>query len=901
MTCSKREDIEYFFQKINACNVNKIIQHSYDMCKNCTIPFPESYTKFKSLPVSQYPVFNKYPVQNVQAQLRERERILSHEEQLQKSRLELEEVRTKNMSLQNQTNNAWFKQQMDAIAAEDLQRKQSWNAERVLLEEKIQVQELTRQERLAQLSRLEENTKRFLEEQRLIKEAEMRKINEDLDRRIYKEQMEMQNLVEEEKLRRIELETKHRMDEMNMKREMEKHMKQMNDEVAYQAAQRELELQKKKAAWKWEEKEDNMKRTIEDTQDQNMEHRADNLELQSSLRKKMQLNKLQTEMALDELEHERRIRKLAEEEAKKAKQQIVIQQKQERLVLQEQDRQYQQIIDEENKKKRALQDEQEKLLENKKLQFLNEQKVKDERLKEMQAAKQQLEFDKLLNEKRLMDKKMIEKEQEKVANIINRMEESKKKVDQLERELLQQHLTPSEESSKENIAKPSSPTLIFASPPPNERFTDPPKSVAASLATPLPTMLVLPRESNSPEKPIVSETKPVVQQPQVPLQVQVPKVPRKASFQSTPSSLIHVPDLDIKKMEEASRRQVEERVQKLIAEKERKHKSSVHDASSDDTSVRHTVAVQASVPKKKKLRKHRPSKTEKSSDSFESDLLSDKKSHVRRPATVTTTSYSSRQTSPSLGSRRSPRKYDYKPPATESDARTEITKSETVISTTTPIESDTTSAKLKQSEIIQKKFQDFIARRQSVLGERKKEMEEQKKMSPPHTTSSESDKMQAPPKIAPQIFKDARNSKQEVRIPPAMSADDFSWVLTSTESKDDDDISIGSSISISTVSSLDLNKLEKQATAKPSILTSDTYSLATSTTTSKFDPTTTVIRRPSKKESTISDLSELLSSTSISLTTPLPTDDLNESTDSLFTESEDETASQSTVRKSVPQ
>lgn len=247
---------------MNACNLNKIIYHAYSLSKKSVVVFPERYTTFSALPASQYPIINKYPVQNVDAQLRERERILAHEEELQKSRLELEALKQKNLTLKSNFDNEWYKKQMAAIEAEELQRKQSWNAERLLLEEKIRLQELSRQERFAQITRLEEATKQFLEEQKLIKEAEMRKINEEVERRIYKEQLEMQNMVEEEKLRRIELETKQRLQEMDMKREMEKHMKRMADEVALHATQREIELQKKKEAWKWEEKEYDMKRTV---------------------------------------------------------------------------------------------------------------------------------------------------------------------------------------------------------------------------------------------------------------------------------------------------------------------------------------------------------------------------------------------------------------------------------------------------------------------------------------------------------------------------------------------------------------------------------------------------------------------------------------------------------------
>uniref|UniRef100_UPI001F33F3A1 hypothetical protein n=1 Tax=Vibrio cholerae TaxID=666 RepID=UPI001F33F3A1 len=59
------------------------------------------------------------------------------------------------------------------------------------LEEKIRVQELNREQRLRHIAAMEERARQFIEEQHRVKELEMKKLKEELQRRIYKEQLEL--------------------------------------------------------------------------------------------------------------------------------------------------------------------------------------------------------------------------------------------------------------------------------------------------------------------------------------------------------------------------------------------------------------------------------------------------------------------------------------------------------------------------------------------------------------------------------------------------------------------------------------------------------------------------------------------------------------------------------------
>lgn len=69
-------------------------------------------------------------------------------------------------------------------------------------------------------------------------------------------------MVEEEKLRRIETEAQHRIQEIDLHKDLERHMRQLTEEVTLSSKQREIELQKRKEAWGFEDKERELKKTV---------------------------------------------------------------------------------------------------------------------------------------------------------------------------------------------------------------------------------------------------------------------------------------------------------------------------------------------------------------------------------------------------------------------------------------------------------------------------------------------------------------------------------------------------------------------------------------------------------------------------------------------------------------
>jgi hypothetical protein len=203
----QREDLEFFFQNANPIDVNKVIKLAYTVQKHfekrletqkVTNPVPESvismmdvYAVFVALPESghQYPIpTTNYPQHAINHQLALHTRLLQQEEELLRSRqTALNQQRdTQSTHFSQQLLNEYKKQQQ----VKDKEQQQQWNEQRESLEEKMLNQENTHEDRLSRLEQL--NLEKWMEEQRLIKERELRLIREEVEKKFKEKEREYQ-------------------------------------------------------------------------------------------------------------------------------------------------------------------------------------------------------------------------------------------------------------------------------------------------------------------------------------------------------------------------------------------------------------------------------------------------------------------------------------------------------------------------------------------------------------------------------------------------------------------------------------------------------------------------------------------------------------------------------------
>lgn len=78
---------------------------------------------------------------------------------------------------------------------------------------------MSREQRLRQISAIEESSRRFLEQQEQIREAESKRLQDELDRRTKRDSSELRNMKEKELLKKLEMQANLKLQEMKSMRD----------------------------------------------------------------------------------------------------------------------------------------------------------------------------------------------------------------------------------------------------------------------------------------------------------------------------------------------------------------------------------------------------------------------------------------------------------------------------------------------------------------------------------------------------------------------------------------------------------------------------------------------------------------------------------------------------------
>jgi len=237
-----------FFSKMflshpQTLNLNSVIQASHAY-RTSTLEVPAHLKSFTALPANQYPFFNKYPTLVVDFQIQERERILLSEVELERAKRYHDELNKMNEKLKNE-HELWITKHKAMLDAEEIRKKESWERERRVIEEKIALQNKTREHQINHIELLHANTKKFYDEMELLKEREYAKLREDLERKMLKEQLVLNELAEEQKFKKVQSDLESKYTEAQFKKELDKQIINVKNEIELASKHSELEIQKK--------------------------------------------------------------------------------------------------------------------------------------------------------------------------------------------------------------------------------------------------------------------------------------------------------------------------------------------------------------------------------------------------------------------------------------------------------------------------------------------------------------------------------------------------------------------------------------------------------------------------------------------------------------------------------
>ncbi|KAH3775121.1 hypothetical protein DPMN_176518, partial [Dreissena polymorpha] len=212
MQCVELDDFRYFFHHRNAVDLKQVLKEAYRIMDATPDDIHPKNTleDYKPLTKGQYPVFNKYPKFIVDYQVQERERIRLEE-------LDYLRQRQVSMDMQHETQRrqqeeeAWYRQQKLLLEAEDKRRKMIHDEEQKLTDQRKRLNALNREVKFKELQLLDAARRKFLHFQKSQREAELKRLDDEVQRKALMRDQETEQAIEEAEIRNMELQLKKKM------------------------------------------------------------------------------------------------------------------------------------------------------------------------------------------------------------------------------------------------------------------------------------------------------------------------------------------------------------------------------------------------------------------------------------------------------------------------------------------------------------------------------------------------------------------------------------------------------------------------------------------------------------------------------------------------------------------
>ncbi|XP_067054665.1 TBC1 domain family member 31-like isoform X2 [Acropora muricata] len=242
LQCTRKEDFQYFFHNRNSVDVGAVLREAYRLQDStpAEVNPRRMLEPFAPLTKGQYPIFNKYPKFIVDYQVQERERIREDElEYLRKRQLaqEMKEVAAQ----RQQEEEAFYRQQELMVDAENKRRWMIGQEEQKLADQRSRLQAMKREIHLRELQLLDAVRRRFMHHQQTLKETELQRLDDEIERKALLREQETRNAIEDAEIKALELQAQKEMLQHDMIRdELQSSFKQRSEQTIHRK-QQELE------------------------------------------------------------------------------------------------------------------------------------------------------------------------------------------------------------------------------------------------------------------------------------------------------------------------------------------------------------------------------------------------------------------------------------------------------------------------------------------------------------------------------------------------------------------------------------------------------------------------------------------------------------------------------------
>jgi hypothetical protein len=246
---------------------------------------------------------------------KERNRIALEEAELSHKQKLLEQVRDESGRLQRE-HVKWMEEKRLVLEAEERRRKEGIAAEKSRILQLKSLDHETRKARLELLRRMEESARETLEEASKTLQAEYQRLESTLAAQQQRMDFEISSRKQEEELQHVEFETEQRVMDVHRHRAMEEKMQRLRAEFATRLKQQEMEDLLKFATWKREDEERKHNAKIElqqreqqvlFEQEQRLRQELETQFLEQATAKEKEILELEAQRRARQVEQDRRI------------------------------------------------------------------------------------------------------------------------------------------------------------------------------------------------------------------------------------------------------------------------------------------------------------------------------------------------------------------------------------------------------------------------------------------------------------------------------------------------------------------------------------------------------------------------------------------------------------------
>ncbi|XP_040481963.1 TBC1 domain family member 31 isoform X3 [Ursus maritimus] len=184
LNCSLKDDFEYFFHHRNNLDISVVIREVYHLMDTTpTDIHPSSMLHVVvALTKGQYPVFNQYPKFIVDYQTQERERIRNDELDYLRERQMVEDMQAE-VDQQRVEDEAWYQKQELLRKAEETRRELLLQEEEKMVQQRQRLASVKRELKVKEMHLQDATRRRFLKLQQDQREMELRRLDDELERK----------------------------------------------------------------------------------------------------------------------------------------------------------------------------------------------------------------------------------------------------------------------------------------------------------------------------------------------------------------------------------------------------------------------------------------------------------------------------------------------------------------------------------------------------------------------------------------------------------------------------------------------------------------------------------------------------------------------------------------------